>query len=446
MDFEHAKLLHERGQFQEATAIYDQLLNNNFHSAEVLFYYATSALQQGKHGLAANLFKAVLELRPKEQAALQNLGNCFRAENKQREAEEVYRMALSLGETADLWANIGGLNVNNGTPQEALASYQKARALDPDNPTIQFNMAFPYLEMGNFKDGWEAYEKGFTAGDRKSRTYVGVKPWDGSSGKRIIVWGEQGIGDEIRFASMLPDLIRISESVIFDCHPRLVDTFKRSFGIECYGTRKTQYLDWLKGSGATHSICISTLANFFRNDIRDFPGTPFLKADPVKFERSKPRIGISWTGGSQKTRKDTRTISLEEMLPILSQDCEFYSFQYTPEAARDVCAFEGKHGIRIHHYPNYVECKNYDSTVNFAATMDAMITVPTAIMHVTGGLGIPTWVMNPLKAPWDCYNVGGKMPWYRSAEVFTQTKDGEWSGVVQSIAEKLCSFQKSIGS
>ena len=449
MDFDHAKILHERGDLDAAIIIYDKLLNKNFNNIEVMFFYANALLQQGKTGLAANVFKSIIEVQPKQQAALQNLGNCFRAENKTKEAEEIYRMGLKLGDTAQLWANIGGIYINNGTPEKALESYLKAKSIDPQDKEIDFNISLAQLEMGNYRDGWENYRRGFEAGNRKTRTYNGVPEWDGTHGKNVIVWGEQGIGDEIRFASVIPDLMKVSGKVIFDCHPRLEKTFSRSFGIECHGSRKTQYLEWLKDSGANASVCISTLCNYFRNDVKDFPGTPFLKADQSEVDayrkgQTKPRIGLSWTGGTQRTRRDTRTIGFDSLLPVLKQDFDFYSFQYNPEAAREVCELEEKHGIHIKHYPNLVECKDYDKTVNFAASMDMVITVPTTLVHLSGSLGIPTLVMVPEKSSWMYYSNEGKLPWYGSSRVFKQSHNGDWEDVVSELSKEINAHFKRV--
>jgi len=448
MDFERAKLLHERGQLDEAIQIYDQLLNKNFADHGVLFYYGTAVLQQGKTGLAANLLARAIEFEPTQAAPYQNLGNAFKTEGNNRDAEAMYRMALERGETAELWTNIGGMYVNNGTPSKALEHYEKALKLNPTNKTIKFNMSFPYLELGMWEKGWDCYEAGFVSGDRKTRHYENIPEWDGSPGKTVIVWGEQGVGDEIMFASCIPDLQKVAKNVIFDCHPRLVKTFERSFGIECHGTRKTQYLDWLPSSGADASICVSTLSKMYRKSDADFPGTAFIKPDQEEVAKlrtgSKPRIGISWVGGSKQTNGNIRSMSLDKLLPILKKDADFYSLQYTPDSAKQVCELEEKYGVHVKHYPGLVECNDYDKTVNFIASMDLVISVCTTAIHAAGSLGVPCWILTPNKPTWRYGIKGNRMPWYNSVRLKRQGPNETWEMVIKRVAEELDAYLRNL--
>ena len=267
MSFEQAVIHHERGEIKEAIAIYDQLLNGNFFDYRILFYYATALLQQGKSGLAANVFKQIILQDPKQQAAFQNLGNCFKYENKMKDAEDVFRLGLELGETDELWASLGGLYINNGTPHKALEYYEKGLKLNDKNDLIRFNMGLAYLELGLWELGFKNYEIGFKAGNRTGRNYHRIDPWDGSDGKTLILYGEQGLGDEIMFASCIADAVKKSKRVIFDCHPRLVETFKRSFpDVEVHGTRKNQVVDWVKTTDADAYSSITTMAMHIRNN------------------------------------------------------------------------------------------------------------------------------------------------------------------------------------
>lgn len=438
---EQAKLAHERDNLAEAEALYHEVLNSAFGNTEVLYLLGTLYLQQGRTGLAAALFKQAISLRGYYPEALQNLGTCFRMENKLEAAEEMFRLTLEHNPSAELWSNLGSLYVNNGTPEQALEYFDKALALQPDNQAIQFNRSLALLELGRWREGWAGYEAGFAGGNRRPRHYRDVPAWDGSAGETIIVWGEQGLGDEIMFASCLPDLIQRSKRVVFDCHPRLVTLFERSFGITCHGTRKTLACDWVEDVKADASVCVSSLAGRFRNEDSDFPGTSFLKFNPDKAAslRAKGdgrlRVGIAWSGGVKKTRTDLRTVPLKLWRPILEQNAEFYSLHYMTDAAREVCAFEEETGLRLKHRPTIIEARDYDETAALVASLDLVISVPTTIVHLAGALGVPCICLTPSRPAWR-YGVRGPMRWYRSVTLERQMSD-DWPSVMTRVATTL---------
>ena len=442
-------------------AIYERLLCKDFVDTNVLLYYATALAQQNRWGLAANLFGRVVDLdAPKELVAdaLQGIGNCFRAEGNHDAAEVFYREALKKSECAELWSNLGGLFSQNGTPHKALDCYDKALKLKPGDKSILFNVAMMYHELGLWDKAFPLYEECLDAfHNGKRRKYDDVPYWDGSPGKTLIVYGDQGIGDEIMFASCIPDAQKISKKIIFDCHPRLVKTFKRSFpDIEVHGTRKNSVLPWLESSGAEASEALSTMPRFFRKKDEDFPKTPYLLADPATVSKHRSagsnrlRVGISWKGGIKGTRTDVRSMPLEALLPILENDCDFYSLQYTPEgeesSSKEVCQLEERHGIRVRHYPGYVESKDYDQTVNFVASMDLVISVCTSVIHVAGALGVPCWVLVPSKPAWRYGLEGSQNTWYGSVKHFRQKPGETWSPVINKIARELRDFRAVPGT
>lgn len=443
LSFEEAKSLHERGDINGAIAAYDVLINNNFGNNEVLFYYGTALFQQGKNGLAATVLKQVIQSVPNMQSAYQNLGNCFKMEQKRKEAEDVYLMGLKLGPEPELYAALGGLYINRHQPLKALEFYKKALECDPRNDIIRFNMGLAYLELGEWDKGLSYYELGFTAGNRADRQYKNLPKWDGSPGHNVILWGEQGLGDEIMFSSVLPDAIKDCKSVIWDCHPRLVDTYKRSFPeIASYGTRKNYHLEWFDKCDADCHASITTAAMYYRKKDEDFPGLPFLKADQKEVDKhrqgaKRPRVGISWQGGSKHTNRDVRSVELKKLSPILEQDCDFFSLQYTPEAAKEVCALDESLGIHLHHYPDIVENYNYDKTINFIASMDLVITVCTTLNQAAGALGVPTWTMVPAMPAWRYGLNGTDSPWYKSVRYFRQKMGDSWSPVIHQISKEL---------
>lgn len=442
MDFAQALVHHERGQLAEAEQIYNQLLNNDFDDARILFYYGTLLVQQGKHGLASNILRMALG-KENSGNVLQNLSNCYKLENKEKECRDILKLAIEEKPTAELWACLGNTYINNGTPNEALKCYRQAIALDPRNDLIKFHIGLACLELGLYREGWDGYAHGFAAGNRAVRTYPGIKEWAGDPGKTVIIWGEQGIGDELMFASCLPEAIKICKHVILDCHPRLVETFKRSFpSITVHGTRKNQQLDWYTATQADGHCSITRLAQFWRNDKKDFPRVPYIlpnreAAQAHRNGSKRLRVGFSWTGGTKTTRKDLRSFQLPELLPILSRNCDFYSLQYTAESAREVCELEETTGLRVKHYPGLVECRDYDKTMSFIASMDLVISVCTTAIHAAGSMGIPCWILTPSAPAWRYGLEGERHDWYGSVRMFRQAKGEDWSEVIKRVANEL---------
>lgn len=448
--FDQAKVHMDRREFPQAIAELTAHLNTDFHDETAIFMLGACQLQMGNNGLAAVLNRQAIEVRRHKSEkpfpeALGNLAACFKNEQKPDGAAELWEMALALEtipeEKARFLMNIGGCYINRGQAQKALEYYERSLALRPDLLTCQFNKSFALLELGRWQEGWEAFEKGFKSGDRKNRRYRGgdVPEWTGEHGQTVIVWGEQGVGDEILFASCIPDLVRVSKKVIFDCHPRLEALFRRSFpDVEVHGTRKTMSeIPWLETVEPDASVCISSLPRFFRNRDEDFPGKPFLTADWTKPPKVRPRIGISWQGGTKGTHKDIRSIPLAKFAPLWKAiDADWYSLQYTPEAAKQVCEFEEETGLRLRHFPNKVQCYDYDVTAGFVGSLDLVITVCTAMHHLSNAIGQETWTLVPSRPAWR-YAKKGEL-WYRqTSRFFRQGNEDPWDAVIDRVCAAL---------
>jgi len=142
------------------------------------------------------------------------------------------------------------------------------------------------MANNEWREGWINYRGSLGSGHRFNWRYGDEPEWDGAPDKKIVVSGEQGIGDEICAASMFPDAIAISKKVIIDCDIRLANLFRRSFPkATVYGTRHKQELDWPEEdcAGIDGSISSFQLGEYFRNDAKDFPRKPYLLPDPERW-------------------------------------------------------------------------------------------------------------------------------------------------------------------
>jgi len=458
MSLDKATALHKQGRFHLAEPEYLKALAQDFDNFNILYALATLYFQTGKHGLAAILYKQTIMFKKDHFEAWNNLGNCYKSINKDEESEMCWRKCLDIkGKTdadyADIYNNLATLYVNLGTPEKGLEFVNKALEATPGHPDANWNKALLTLESGKYGEGFDLYKWGFNTKHRNDRSFGGNIPyWDGSPGKRVVVWGEQGIGDEILFASMMPDLINISKSIVFECHPRMVKLFENSFGCEklhIYGTRKDAFVAWPhKHPEIDARVSIGDLGKWFRRDLSMFPKrSGYLKAidDRVEYYTNRldkisdrPKIGISWIGGYQKTRKDFRSIPLEKWKPVLECDADFISLQYTPNAYDEISIVEDKFDVRIHHWPSAIQCEDYHETAALVSALDLVITVNTAVHHLTGALGKPGWTLTPKGKAWRYYTPDGEhFPWYPSMRCIEQPLIGEWDPMLERTAHEL---------
>lgn len=488
--FYEATQIEAEGNRKEAERIYIELLNCDFENPVLLAALGMNYAVAEKNGLAYNLLSKAYHnlegmvpgfqrlgitpkggkeegikefMKIKRSEILNAMGTCHKHENRTKEAREFFNRAQDgLPTNPDIQNNLGTLYINEGKPEEAQRHLFAALEVDPNHAQAHWNLSLSHLELGNYAQGWAEYDWGITAKVRMERNYSNMPLpfWDGTPGKRIILYGEQGIGDEILFASVLPDLLRDCPDTVFECHRKLHTLFATSFdGIDIYPTREDEVLTWPIKSGKTprynfdYKLPIGGLPKFYRNKLEDFPGTPFLKPSALSEETwakrlaelgPKPKVGISWVGGHKKTRIEVRSIELEKLLPILGHDVDWISLQYTP-CEPEIAELEKKHGIKIHHWPEAVYSANYDDTAGLVANLDLVITVATSVVHLAGGMGVPCWVLTASRAAWRefyCPNEG--MPWYNSVHIFKQeTGSIDWQPVIDRVAASLSSLMES---
>jgi ADP-heptose:LPS heptosyltransferase len=188
------------------------------------------------------------------------------------------------------------------------------------------------------------------------------------------------------------------------------------------------------------------LPKFYRRSISDFPGKPYIfptNASKEKWARKtaelfnddKPVIGINWIGGHKKTRVEVRSLTLEQLLPILKMDAHFVSLQYTP-CEDEIFEFEQKHGIKIHHWAEAAQNEHYDETGGLVSNLDLVLTCCSSIVHLAGSMGVPVWVLTPSRPAWRYRLDLEHMPWYGHTATLFRQKTGtvEWEPVVEEVA------------
>ena len=431
--FEEATKFHTEGNFIEAEKIYDQLLTQNHDNAGLLATMGTMYLQTKRYGLAISFLHRAAEKSPQSDIWC-NLGIAYKYTGQQDKSRKFLTKAIEKNPSADALANYSALFVNNATPDKAIELSKKALKIDNNCAIAHWNMAMAMLEAGQWDTAWDEHEWGLKSKMRVDRKIADAPYWDGTPGKTVVVYGEQGIGDEIMFASMLPELMK-TNTVIFECHQRLKTLFEQSFpGLICYGTREDKEITWPNDHEIDYRVSIGSLGKFYRRSRDSFPGNPYLVSDSIP-KGNKFRVGISWTGGLKPGRIAVRSVPLSWWKSILNNDCEFVSLQYT-DCKDDLSDME-KLGYNIKQYEE-IMAHDYSETAKVVKSCDLVISVCTSVIHLAGALGVPCWVMVPNRPAWR-YGVTGGMPWYKSVRLYRQpTGDvGAWRPVVERIGLDL---------
>lgn len=376
-------------------------------------------------------------------------GFVYQAQGFVREAIVQYQAALSRNPNdADLLNDLAIAQQDCGHLSEALALYERALILRPQFPQAQWHRSLALLAQHDFATGWNDYDLRFLSQTPSARR-IPLPRWDGRPLPRghLLIYAEQGLGDEIMFASCVPDVLQHVESCTIECAEKLAPIFTRSFpGTRVVGTNQSHDLSWLEPLRPIDAaIPIGSLPQFYRRSLESFPRhAGYLRACDDKTSRWRtqlaalgtgPKIGISWRGGSKISRAGWRSIPLAQWLPILSiPGAHFVSLQYT-DCRDELEPLHSQHGITVTHWQAAID--DYDETAALVAALDMVISVQTAIIHLAGALGKRCWVMVPAAPEWRYGSAGTQMPWYPSVKLFRQQALEQWDELIDRIAVKL---------
>ncbi|PWC30979.1 tetratricopeptide repeat protein [Azospirillum sp. TSO22-1] len=321
-------------------------------------------------------------------------------------------------------------------------------------PAAVWNKSLLELAMGNLASGWDGYEfRWFNGTSENSRGYR--QPlWDGRdlAGKRLFVWKEQGIGDEIMFASCVPDLTASNARITLECSPKLQPLFQRSFPFATVVTPGT-VPDAERDDFDVH-LPIGSLPRYYRRSLADFPDHSFLVPDPqrVAYWRRRleelgpgPYVGISWRGRIQTVSRSHHYTRIEEWEPILrAPGVVFVNMQYD-DAAEETARIREAYGVTLHTLPGIDMWNDLDNVAALLKALDLLISAGTAVMSIAGAVGLPTWLLWVDNVEnWPCLGTD-RLPWYPTMRLFSRTLKQPWTLVTQRIAGEFQAVLPTLG-
>lgn len=472
-------VLYEKNQLDEAAYSFQKALSINPDYAEGYSSLGTVQLKMDHPKDAAESCRKALARNPAIVEAHNNLGIALKRMDRPEEAEVSYRKALEIKpDYAEALNNLGSLLLDQGHVdepidyfykaiaadhdyaephsslgpalelknqlKEAADSCRRALALEPDHRQAHINLSMILLRMGQLKEGWGEYE--WRNSIDRARTDFPQLQWDGSDldGRRIILWGEQGIGDEVRFASIISDVLETGAAVSIECDKRLVEIFARSFANATVHARP--YGGATANPGQFDFQCpFAGLARFFRPDQKSFPTDRpgYLKANPglMKFWKKRlsdishrPKVGLSWSSAVRIPKRNLIYASIEELAPILNLDgVDFINLQ-SHESSEDITEARDRYGVDIFSWEDLDLRNDLNGVAALTSCLDLVISFPTFSSEFAGALGVPTLCFVSHKENLDQLGTEDAI-WYPHTHYVSKNSSEPWHVVLEKIAE-----------
>jgi len=367
-----------------------------------------------------------------------------------------HKRALELNKSEwPFYVNFSHVAEKMGLYEQAMAALTVAHRLKKNEPKILFQLGELYLCFGRIEEGWQLYETGFGCGQRMPPIPRNQNYWNGedASDKTILVWREQGIGDEIRNACLYHDLVAAAGKTIIECEPRLASIMERSFPEarivpQADPPKDTAHppFDYHIGQFSLHSLFRKSVEDYHRNARPE----GFLTPDPEKVAFWRRRfeslggdaiIGISWTSSLQYTQRKHHFFRPVEMEGILTQPGATFVNLFYGDAEEDLREAEERFGITIHRWAD-VDLKNdLETTFAMTAALDLLISAPTSSADIAAAVGTDTWSFAPKRS---ITRLGtDHLPHAPNVRVYDHQANEAWGPVLQRVGRDFSDWLES---
>ncbi len=472
--------------WEEAVDAFTAVLDRDPASVKARNGLAQIARLRGSIGDAVTLYQSVLASDPTDPAATVGLAGLFVDGGEPDAATALFARAVEASpRNRDLWWGQGDLQVALGRYEQAIASFKRAERIDPTAAETYTRIAVAHKGMGELDDALGYFDRAIDLWKSNWRIHLGkaiaqlakgdlaqgwrglewrnksdpahalLQPqWNGQAlaGRTVMICGEQQIGDEVMFASCLPEMIATAGRCIVECQPPLAALFARSFpdaevnpaaDRAPTGTQARHY-DWLKDLGPIDVFtALGSLPRFLRNSLDAFPpGAAFLVPDPemrgVWHERLDDQndclsVGLWWGGPAPAVPQ--QGLGLADLLPALDRpDIEFIlmegDFQRHFRAGAD-----GAWKDRISIVEGIAPAHDADEAAALIANLDLLVVPPGLTANLAGALNVP--VFTPCQAgDWTHLGTGG-IPWFASMRPFLRRGTAPWTDLLTPLVEAV---------
>lgn len=450
---------------QEALECFERVLALEPQHVEARNALATALQEAGRMDQAISAYRRALQLDPQHAMAHQNLGNALWEQGSLEEAAQCLTRAVALKpDYVRAWSSLGAVRLEQGRSEEGLAALRQALSIDPNSAEPKYNLALARLYEQAFEEAWPLYEERVRCeveGRRLRKDPVSLERclslprWRGpveEPGRTVAVWNEQGIGDQLLYSTLIPELIATGTDFVYEVDRRLLPAYERSFP----GCRFVPLSDPPHPALEENDrvLLAGSLPGLFRRDTASFARQPaqLLKTDPIRvehFRRSLAELGrglkvaLSWRSSRADRAGPEKSAPLSAFEPLLAQSgALFVDVQYGDTAA-ERNEVEAASGARILHFDEVDLFNDLDELLAILEACDLLISTSSATAHLGGALGKRVWLIHRGSRPPFHYWTraqSGRSLWYPSVEIVAGAEFRDWDSLIRHTAAKLTSW------
>ncbi len=436
-------LLYKQQRYDSAVEIFKMALDVDKSYKSTYVNLGASLNKLKIYDEAIEILQKAIALDPLSSGAYANLGNVYNKINRHTEARKCHEMAVRKDpNSASNHANLGISYKNLSLFEMATEETKKAIELDPNFVNAHFDLSTLYLLQGNFLDGFREYEWRFKKSEMreifKKYPEIHKKPIfttdSDTQNKKLLVYSEQGFGDNIQFVRYLKVLRKKYKTlhIILECRAELKELFDSLAYVDEVVVRGTEIIDF------DYQIAIMSLPYLLKITYKHFSHeVPYIRAFKKDFKfrsrRGKIKIGLVWSGSNTNENHNNRRLDLRKFSRLIKHESiQVYSLQ-VGEDSKDI----KKYGFEQDIIDLSSELKNFKLSASAIKHLDLLISSDTSVVHLAGAMNHPCWVLLQKIPDWRWMLDKEDSIWYPSLRLFRQDKKGKWDSVYRSIFKAL---------